>query len=231
MNPIRKLVLNLSNQAREKRKQLFKSYFSIDKSTKILDLGSENGTNIFNVLQGTDFDPQNVYIADIDSDAVEKGKELYGFNAVLIGEDQSLPFDNKYFDIVYCSSVIEHTTVEKADVWEWKDEKEFKSASFKRQRQFAEEIIRLGKQYFVQTPNKTFPIESHTWLPIVGYLPRRYLLPILSLSNRYWVKKSQPDFNLLTINEMQTLFPDAEIVCENKLGLTKSIMAIKYDKK
>jgi SAM-dependent methyltransferase len=229
MNPVSKMVWNFSAKAREKRAQLFRHYFRIDKTTKILDLGSENGTNIFNVLQDTDYQAENIYIADIDENAVETGNKLYGFNAVLISETEQLPFTDKFFDIVYCSSVIEHTTVVKSDVWNWTDGKEFKTASWNRQKSFAKEVIRLGKQYFVQTPSKTFPIESHTWLPFVGYLPREYFLPILKVSNWYWIKQSAPDFNLLGETEMRGLFPEAKIVSEKKYGLTKSVMAIKTD--
>lgn len=229
MNPISKIVWKFSAQARKKRAQMFRRYFSIDENTKILDLGSENGTNIFNVLQNTSYNPANVYIADINKNAVEEGKRNYGFNAVLIDETGKLPFADKFFDIVYCSSVIEHVTITKSDVWTWKDGKEFNAESWKHQKLFADEIIRLGKQYFVQTPSRNFPIESHTWLPIVGYLPRRQFLPILKLSNRFWVKQAEPDFNLLDKTDMKRLFPDAEIFSEKKYGLTKSIMAIKND--
>lgn len=229
MNPISKIVWKFSAQARKKRAQLFRQYFSINENTKILDLGSENGTNIFNVLQNTSYNPANVYIADISQNAVEEGKRNYGFNAVLIDESGKLPFEDKFFDIVYCSSVIEHVTVVKSDVWTWKDGKEFSAESFKHQKLFADEIIRLGKKYFVQTPSKNFPVESHTWLPLVGYLPRKHFLPILKLSNRFWVKQAEPDFNLLNKDDMKRLFPDAEIVKEKKYGLTKSIMAIRND--
>jgi hypothetical protein len=79
----------------------------------------------------------------------------------------------------------------------------------------------------VQTPCKSFPIESHAWLPLVGYLSRKQFLPILKLSNRFWVKQAEPDFNLLGESEMKRLFPNAQIICEKKFGLTKSVMAIK----
>ena len=227
MDVISKYGWKFSANARRKRAQLFRARFQIAKHTKILDLGSENGDNIHSVLQGTDVDPENIYIADIDPASVEIGHQKYGFNPVHIKEDSPLPFDDKFFDIVYCSSVIEHTTVPKEIMWEITDQKDFEARSFERQREFAGEIVRLGKNYFVQTPSKTFPIESHTWLPLVGYLPRKYFLPLLRLSNRLWVKKAFPDFNLLGISEMQMLFPDAAIVKERKWGLTKSVMAVK----
>ena len=227
MHLINRFVSNFSAKARKRRAAIFRRYFSIDEKTKILDLGSENGTNIFNVLGDEPYQPQNIYLADIDPNAVGDGASLYGFSPVVVDESKTLPFDDGFFDIVYCSSVIEHTTVPKAELWKWRDGKKFKDASWERQNGFANEIRRLGKQYFVQTPCKTFPIESHTWLPLVGYFPREALLPILRLSNRYWVKAADPDFNLLGPGEMKQLFPDAEIVLETKYGFTKSVMAIR----
>jgi len=226
MDPISKFAWKFSVNARRKRAELFRSRFNIDQRARILDLGSENGSNIHNVLQDTNFKAENIYIADIDRAAIEEGQRTYGFNPVFITEGDPLPFPDRFFDIVYCSSVIEHTTIPKTDMWNIRDQRQFEKLAWKKQKMFAGEIVRLGKQYFVQTPSKTFPIESHTWLPFVGYLPRQYFLPILRLSNKLWVKKAHPDFNLLGKKEMQALFPYAKIVEEKKWGLTKSVMAI-----
>lgn len=89
-------------------------------------------------------------------------KKNFGFNAVLIDEGENLPFADKFFDIVYCSSVIEHVTLPKSDLWNWKNNQKFKDEAFTRQKEFADELMRLGRQYFVQTPAKSFPLESHT---------------------------------------------------------------------
>jgi hypothetical protein len=61
----------------------------------------------------------------------------------------------------------------------------------------------------------------------VGFLPRPLLLSILRLTNRIWVKKTTPDWNLLNRKQLKILFSDAEIRDEKILGLTKSIMATK----
>ena len=179
------------------------------------------------VLQDTPVKPENVYIADIQSTLIEKGKETYGFVPVHIDESEELPFPDGFFDIVFCSSVIEHVTVPKAQVWCMHSGAEFKRESLKRQKDFAREIQRLGKQYFVQTPYKHFPIESHSRLPFIAWMPRRMLIPLLRFTNSFWVKKTTPDWYLLNIEEMSYLFDDAIIEKEKYLGLTKSIMAIK----
>lgn len=199
----------------------------MDKDTRILDLGSAAGDNLNNLLRGTEFNVSNIYIADINARAVEKGARKFDFVPVVVDESGKLEFDDGHFDIVYCSSVIEHVTIPKKDTWKIKSGREFRRAALKRQTEFADEIRRIGKQYFVQTPYRYFPIESHSWLPFVALLPRRLLVPFLKITNRFWIKKTSPDWHLLNKSQLQELFFDADIVRERKFGLTKSIMAIK----
>jgi len=121
-------------------------------------------------------------------------------------------------------------TVPKNQIWTLRSGSRFAQLATKRQQQLACEIARVGRQYFVQTPNKNFPIESHSWLPFVAWLPRRLLVPLLKVSNRFWIKQTSPDFHLLQPEDFETLFPDARIERECLLGLTKSMIAIRSSK-
>ncbi len=226
MNPLKTIVKWFSRRARAKRAQIFRDAFFLDNNTKILDLGSENGSNINTVLKGSGVKSGNVYIADINADVVTQGSKLFHFNPVVINETETLPFPDGFFDIVYCSSVIEHVTVPKEKVWTLYSGSKFRSESLKRQKEFANEIRRLGKHYFVQTPYRYFPVESHSWLPFVALLPRRILIPTLRFANLFWVKKTNPDWYLLDRKEMSDLFDNAKIIDEKAFGITKSIMAI-----
>ena len=220
-------VEHVRRRARTARAAVFRHEFSVGETTRILDIGSEDGTAIARVLAGTGIPPQNVYIADIDAARVHAGQRQFGFVPVVIPESGKLPFADGFFDIVYCSSVIEHVTVPKNEVWTSRSGRSFRRRAEESQEAFAREIRRLGKTYFVQTPNKWFPIESHTWLPFIGFAPRAAQLATIAVSNRFWIKRTSPDWHLLTAREMRTLFPDAEIRRELFLGLTKSIMAIR----
>jgi hypothetical protein len=64
-----------------------------------------------------------------------------------------LPFSDQSFDIAFSNSVIEHV-----GTWE-------------AQTAFADEVRRVGRKYFVQTPNRHFPIESHYLFPFFQFLP------------------------------------------------------------
>lgn len=229
MNKLQEIVWAASRRARQKRAAFFRERFDLTETTRILDIGSETGDNISLVLSGTKISPQNVCIADIDADSLKKGKEKFGFQTLLLDESGKLPLEDKSFDVVYCSSVIEHVTIAKNEIWQTKSENEFRKRAFENQKKFADEIRRVGKSYFVQTPARNFPIESHTWMPLFSFLPRPMLLKAMRVSNRFWIKSAPPDFNLLDAGQMSKLFPEAEIVYEKKFGLIKSIMAIKVE--
>jgi SAM-dependent methyltransferase len=226
MNPIARLAGQFSRRSRAKRAAMFRKLFSPDQNTTILDLGSETGANIKAVLEGTSVQPKNVYIADIDSKAVTKGSEDFGFTPVVISESEALPFPDGFFDIVYCSSVIEHVTVPKTIMWKIRSGRKFHDESRSRQKAFADEIRRVGRRYFVQTPYKHFLIESHTWLPFVAWLPRWLFIPTLRFTNLFWVKTAIPDFYLLDRKELSQLFDGARIIEERRFGMTKSIIAV-----
>ena len=49
----------------------------------------------------------------------------------------------------------------------------------------------------------------------------------LNFFNRWWPKRTSPDWNLLTTKDMREPFPEAEIIVEKSFGLAKSIIAIK----
>lgn len=227
MDLLTRTFLHASKRARERRALLFRKHFSwIGPETKILDVGSEDGSNIHRVLTGFQVTPANIHVADISRAAVMRGYERFGYTPVVIGESDRLPFEDQSFDLVYCSSVIEHVTVPKTDVWKLRDGREFRKRAFERQQTFAQEVRRVARHYFVQTPNRYFPIESHTWLPFIAYLPRSAQLAALRVSNRIWIKRTTPDWNLLTAEQMRALFPDAQIEKEISAGLVKSWMAI-----
>jgi len=230
MSILKNCVRAFSARARRRRAEYFCDTFEVTATTKILDLGSGDGSNIAAILQNTPVCKGNVFIADIDHTALQRGNRNYGFVGVLLGESGSLPFPDGFFDIVYCSSVIEHVTTPKHDVWRIHSGSQFKQRARIRQRAFADEIRRVARQYFVQTPNALFPVESHSWLPLVGYLPRRALVPLLKCTNTVWIKRTSPDWCLLQRREMRDFFPESRIINERFLGLTKSFMAVLSDR-
>jgi SAM-dependent methyltransferase len=119
------------------------------------------------------------------------------------GDARALPFDDGSFDIAYSNSLIEHLHPQDRV-------------------RFASELRRVARRYWVQTPNRYFPVEPHVLLPGFQFLPE-------GARRRLW-RLGQPrtpyePIELLTAAELRQLFPDAMIVRERFAGLTKSLIA------
>jgi SAM-dependent methyltransferase len=112
------------------------------------------------------------------------------------GDACALPFADNAFDIVYSNAVIEHV------------------GARDRQALFVRETLRVGKRVFLTTPNRWFPIEVHTKLPLVHWLPDATSHRIYDLTHREWAKEN----HLLGPRELRGLFP-TEVTIHN-LGLT-----------
>ncbi len=226
MNIFKKLFIKYHEKWAIEKFKFFIDKMALDKKEVILDLGGGDGSYMDRF--GPELSNYSVIIADISEEAIRKAREK-GYKSIIIdAANNKLPFKDNEIDCIFCNSVIEHITIPKDQLWsELSYSNQFFKNSFSIQKQFASEIVRCAKKYYVQTPHKYFPIESHTWFPFVGYLKRRSQLRLLKLINTFWVKKSQPDWNLLTKKDMQQLFPDAEIIVVKKMGFNKEIIAIK----
>lgn len=157
-----KLLAWFRIRSRQRRAKMFLDNFNLSSETRILDLGGWNGSHIHAILEGSSISPENVYVADIEEQAVTEAVERFGFVPVVIPEIGQIPFPDKFFDIVFCSSVIEHVTIPKENVWTLVSGQRFREAAKQHQSEFANEIRRLGKGYFVQAPHRWFPFETHS---------------------------------------------------------------------
>jgi SAM-dependent methyltransferase len=107
-----------------------------------------------------------------------------------------LPFPDDSFDVVFSNAVIEHV------------------GDRERQRRFVAEALRVGRRAFITTPNRWFPIEVHTRLPLVHWLPDGAANRVYELVRKPWAK----EVNLLGPGSLQELFPPETRVVN--LGMT-----------
>ncbi len=149
-------------------------------------------------------------------------EELAGAAAWVAGDGRALPFRDGAFDVVFSNSVIEHVG---------------DAAS---QRRFAGEVARVGRRYWVQTPNRRFPVEQHLLTPFIHWLPARWqraivprftvwgaLVRVTPDRRRFYLEHYLEEVRLLDAAQVRHLFPDARVVRERFLGITKSLIAIR----
>jgi hypothetical protein len=122
------------------------------------------------------------------------------------------------FDIVFSNSVLEHL------------------GGHARRQQFADVVQESAPAWWVQTPNRYFPVEPHWLFPGFQFLP----FPARVLITQHWNVGHNPALRgkreaaalvasteLISGTEMRAYFPDSEIWSERIAGIPKSIVAIK----
>lgn len=228
---MKNIIINLVNKQRHKwredRFNLFLKIANVKEGATILDLGGHDGSFFYNYKDKIAHLNLKIIIADIDEKALEIAKNR-GFETLLLNKDEGIPLGDNSIDIVFCNSVIEHITVPESEVWTCRDEKLFKEISYTNQKNFANEIMRVGKGYFIQTPHAHFIIETHSWLPFSAFLNRKHFIQLLNFTNKFWIIPSTPNYNLLHEKQMADLFPNASnIYVKKALGFKKEIIAAK----
>lgn len=203
---------SIVNHFRRKRFLLFRSYLnSMPRPVKILDIG---GTlNFWDMMEYDDEEGVEIWLLNVTSKPV-----ISPMFKSITGDARDLSrFKDNSFDIVFSNSVIEHV----GDVND--------------QKRMAEEVKRVGKSYYVQTPNRFFPIEPHFLFPFFQFLPlslRYYLITHFPVARGKRIRDRQKAVNwvnsikLLTKKQLKEIFPEGEIIKEKLFGLTKSFILI-----
>jgi hypothetical protein len=121
----------------------------------------------------------------------------------------SLPFSDGAFTFAYSSAVLEHV------------------GDFAAQQAFVREIMRVADAFFIAVPNRWFPLELHTFIPVIHWLPKRWHRAILKrLGKSFWAQEE--NLNLVGAGEMRALFPaevGVRIYRHRLLGMTSNIVA------
>jgi SAM-dependent methyltransferase len=190
----------------------FAKLFGVTADTRILDVG---GTPANWALLGV---RPRVTILNLPR-AIEEDRESLTW---IFADGCRLPFRDQSFDVVFSNSVIEHL------------------GDGEKHQQYAREIARVGVRYFVQTPNRWFPVEPHLLTPLIHFLPRawqrrwierftvwEWLARPRADQRAFYLEHYLRDIQLLDGRAMRRLFPDARLIRERFFGMTKSLIAMR----
>jgi SAM-dependent methyltransferase len=173
--PLARLAGPLASRARARRHERFFALTRLRPGARVLDLGC--GALGLRALE------PRLDITGLDL------LEYPDYPGPFVRADPAdgLPFADREFDLVYCSSVIEHVPPP-------------------RRAAFAAEARRVGRGWFVQTPALSFPIEPHSLLPGAHWLP-------LAVRRPYWrlgATGGWEEISLLGRSELESLFGPAQ---------------------
>jgi hypothetical protein len=170
------------------RDRMFKAFLAtgITASDTILDIGvtSDRSYDHSNYLEA--WYPHKYKITAIGLDqGAEFLREIYPGIRYIKGDGRSLPFADGSFDYVHSSAVLEHV------------------GNAFQQMAFITEARRVARKgVFLTTPNRWHPIELHTILPIVHWLPRKIFRRILVIIGKEFFASEQ-NLNLLSARQLR----------------------------
>lgn len=178
-------VTNVSYRVRKKIYELFVEQFPDAKKIADVGVAAEEISKEANVLESLYPYKSRITAIGIE-DAGFLEKKYPGMKFVEVDPSKGLPFSDNYFDVVYCHAVIEHIVD--------KEQRNF----------FLKEIVRIGKCTFITTPNRYFPIEHHTGIPLLHIVfPKLfYFLLDQKLLNKFY---SSSNLSLLSEKELKEL--------------------------
>lgn len=196
-----RLANEISLRSRRRKLALFLEEIAPGPETTVLDVGADDlgfgddaGCATLNFFEEHYPWPERVTALGVTPG--ERFRERYPQVRYVQGDALALPFADGEFDAVFSNAVIEHV------------------GGREQQRRFVEEALRVARRVFITTPNRWFPVEVHTRLPLVHWLPERAAHRAYELARKPWAKEN----HLLGPGDLRDLFP-GEVRVHN-LGMT-----------
>jgi SAM-dependent methyltransferase len=196
-----RLADSISLRSRRRKLALFMETIAPTPETTVLDLGADDlafgdagGCSTLNYFE--EHYPWPERITALGLAEGERFRERYPGIRYVQGDALALPFADGEFDVVFSNAVVEHV------------------GGREEQRRFVAEALRVARRAFVTTPNRWFPLEVHTLLPLVHWLPEPAAHRAYDLARKPWAKRN----HLLGPGELRDLFP-GEVRIVN-LGMT-----------
>jgi SAM-dependent methyltransferase len=143
--------------------------------------GSASTYNFFEVMY-----PWPRQITAVSDTPLDRFQTIFPEITCIVADGKRLPFADRAFDIAFSNAVVEHV------------------GTRAEQRVFVHELCRVAAAVFITTPNRLFPVEVHTRVPFVHWLPRRLRDRVFALLE----KADWQGVDLLGPGELLSLFPD-----------------------
>jgi SAM-dependent methyltransferase len=153
---LRRVASQVSLRSRERKLQLFLELLGAGPETTVVDVGVTDapfgGGSSDNFFEARYPWPER--ITAVGNTELDRFETAFPRVRAVRADGRELPFADGEFDVGFSNAVVEHV-----------------AGGREGQRQFVRELCRVSKRVFVTTPNRWFPLEVHTLLPFVHWLP------------------------------------------------------------
>jgi len=186
-----RLFLELHRRSREKKHRLFMHLLHPEANARILNVGI-TGTRIGfrEQLENWYPHPDRITGGGLSFEEVDDYRDSFPSVTPIVFDGCALPFANQSFDIVYSNAVLEHLPGASAV------------------ERFTQEVQRVGKGWFISTPNFWYPIEPHYHVPFMQLLSQDSQRKLASSLG----KPTYDHLQLLSKRELRELFPTSNVV-------------------
>ena len=203
------LIQPFTQRLRRRRFHFFLTLIKdLPRPLTILDIG---GTEAYWEQVGLNEEGLRIILLNLEE---TKGNDPSIFSSIAGNATDLSAWPDQSIDLVFSNSVIEHLFTKE------------------NQCQMALEARRVGRSYFIQTPNYYFPIEPHWLFPFFQFLPRSWRIGLTRFAAwGHMPKLTDPkeaatlvdEVKMLRPSEMKALFPSGTLYYEKWLGITKSV--------
>ncbi len=174
------LPVRIAGHQRRKMFAKFVEATHVSADDAIVDVGatSDRSYDHSNYLEA--WHPHKDKVTAVGVDDAGFLEVLYPGMRFVQADGRDLPFEDGAFDFAHSSAVLEHV------------------GSAERQARFLRELWRVARKgIFVTTPDRGFPIEFHTVLPLIHWLPVKLHRRLLTLLGRRFFADEE-NLNLLS---------------------------------
>ena len=204
------VVTGVMRRSRRKKWALYVDAFPPVEGEQVLDVG----VSALDLAQENYFLDRYPYpdqLTAVGIDDVSALRNRYPNVTFLQADGRALPYEDDSFDVVHSNAVVEHV------------------GDREQQRTFILELVRVARTGgLVTTPNRWFPVEAHTRLPLLHWLPRPTFVHVLKRTGKV---PRVGDWNtwLLSAQEFLALFPPhvrVKLVRGRMLGVDATLNVI-----
>jgi ubiquinone/menaquinone biosynthesis C-methylase UbiE len=171
--------------------QTFLAETGVQAEDTILDIGATSDRTLSHSNYIEAWYPHKDRITATGIDDASFLEELYPGLRFVRTDAGTLPFPDRSFDYLHSSAVLEHV------------------GSRDNQTRFLNEAWRVARKgVFVTTPNRWFPVELHTVMPFVHWLPPAIFRKLCKMRGLHYFA-SEDNLNLLSVAQLRGLATEA----------------------